>query len=72
MASVEFDISELCEDKKVASAVSAIRLQTTDRLQAYRALAKLYRQLPPLIEAEVADRWGAKLGSPGIEGKDVN
>jgi len=56
-ASVDFDIGELCKNRKVASAVSAIRLQTTDRLYAYRALAALYRKLPPLIETEVAERW---------------
>lgn len=58
-ASVKYDIAELCGHRKVASAVSAIRLQTTDRLYAYRSLAALYRKLPPLIEQEVAERWGA-------------
>ena len=58
MGRVEFDIEELCKNRKTASAVSAIRLQTIDRLQAYRALATLYRKLPPLIETEVAARWG--------------
>ena len=57
-ASVVYDIEELCKNRKTASAVSAIRLQTVDRLQAYRALATLYRKLPPLIEKEVAARWG--------------
>ncbi len=57
-ASVEYDIAELCKNRKVASAVSAIRLQTTDRLNAYQALADLYRKLPPLIEQEISERWG--------------
>ncbi|MGA8203595.1 MAG: hypothetical protein WB812_03695 [Woeseiaceae bacterium] len=60
-ASVQYDIAELCADRKVASAVSAIQLQTVDRLNAYHALAKLYRTLPPLIEEESARRWGRAL-----------
>ena len=67
-SSVDFDIADLCKDKKTASAVSAIRLQTTDRLYAYRALGALYRQLPPLIETEVADRWNVNLASSAPEG----
>jgi len=62
-ASVKYDIAELCDNRKVASAVSAIRLQTTDRLYAYRSLATLYRKLPPLIEQEVAERWGATINA---------
>jgi hypothetical protein len=62
-ASVEYDIGELCKDRKVASAVSAIRLQTMDRFYAYRALASLYRKLPPMIEAEIAERWGVKFSA---------
>jgi hypothetical protein len=62
-ASVEYDIGELCKNRKIASAVSAIRLQTTDRFYAYQALAALYRKLPPLIEAEIAERWGVNLGA---------
>ncbi len=57
-AAVDYDIEELCKIRKAASAVSAIRLQTVDRLQSYQALAALYRRLPPLIEQEVAARWG--------------
>jgi hypothetical protein len=62
-ASVEYDIGELCKNRKIASAVSAIRLQTMDRLYAYQALDALYRKLPPVIEGEVAERWGVKLGA---------
>ena len=57
-ASVDYDIAALCENRKVASAVSAIRLQTVDRLHAYQALEDLYRKLPPLIEQEISERWG--------------
>jgi len=60
-ASVDYDIAELCENRKVASAVSAIRLQTVDRLHAFQALADLYRKLPPLIEEEISERWGRKI-----------
>ncbi len=66
-ASVEYDIGELCKNRKIASAVSAIRLQTTDRFYAYQALAALYRKLPPVIEAEIAARWGVKLGAKANE-----
>jgi hypothetical protein len=62
-ASVEYDIGALCRNRKVASAVSAIRLQTMDRFYAYQALATLYRKLPPMIEGEIAERWGVKLGA---------
>ena len=62
-ASVEYDIGELCKNRKIASAVSAIRLQTMDRFYAYQALAALYRKLPPIIEGEIAERWGEKLGA---------
>ncbi len=62
-ATVEYDIGELCKNPKIASAVSAIRLQTMDRFYAYQALAALYRKLPPLIEREIAGRWGAELGA---------
>ncbi len=62
-ASVEYDIGELCRDRKIASAVSAIRLQTMDRFYAYQALAALYRRLPPMIEGEIAERWGVNLGA---------
>jgi hypothetical protein len=34
-----------------------------DRLYAYQALDALYRKLPPVIEGEVAERWGVKLGA---------
>ncbi len=62
-ASVEYDIGGLCKNRKIASAVSAIRLQTMDRLYAYQALDALYRKLPPVIEGEVAERWGVKLAA---------
>jgi len=62
-ASVEYDIGALCRNRKVASAVSAIRLQTMDRFYAYQALATLYRKLPPIIEREIAERWGERLGA---------
>ena len=62
-ASVDYDIGELCKNRKIASAVSAIRLQTMDRLYAYQALAALYRKLLPMIEGEIAERWGVKLGA---------
>lgn len=62
-ATVQYDIVELCQDRKVASAVSAIRLQTVDRRNAFQALADLYRTLPPLIEDESARRWGRTLGA---------
>lgn len=65
-ASVEYDIGELCRDRKIASAVSAIRLQTMDRFYAYQALAALYRRLPPMIEGEIAERWGVVLGAPAV------
>lgn len=68
-ASVEYDIGELCRDRKIASAVSAIRLQTMDRFYAYQALAALYRRLPPLIEREIAERWGANLGVAAEEAR---
>lgn len=71
MASVEYDIGELCKDRKTASAVSAIRLQTVDRLQAYRALATLYRNLPPLIENEVAARWGRTVDAASTVGTEA-
>ena len=57
-ASVEYDIAKLCKNHKVASAVSAIRLQTVDRLNSFQALSDLYRTLPPLIEQEISNRWG--------------
>lgn len=60
-ASVEYDIAELCKIRKIASAVSAIRLQTVDRLSSYQALLNLYRKLPPLIEKEVSERWGRSI-----------
>lgn len=60
-ASVDYDIAALCENRKVASAVSAIRLQTVDRRSSYQALSNLYRKLPPLIEEEIAERWGRKI-----------
>ncbi|MBL8545572.1 MAG: hypothetical protein JNL81_03865 [Hyphomonadaceae bacterium] len=66
-ASVEYDIGELCRDRKIASAVSAIRLQTMDRFYAYQALATLYRRLPPMIEGEIAERWGVDLGAAAEE-----
>ena len=62
-ASVEYDIGELCKNRKIASAVSAIRLQTMDRLYTYQALDALYRKLPPVIEGEIAERWGVKLAA---------
>ncbi len=68
MGSVEYDIEELCKNRKTASAVSAIRLQTVDRLQSYRALAALYRKLPPLIEKEVAARWGRAIDASSTTG----
>ncbi|MFN0023861.1 MAG: hypothetical protein ACKVS5_08175 [Parvularculaceae bacterium] len=68
-ASVEYDIGELYKNRKIASAVSAIRLQTTDRFYAYKALAALYRKLPPMIEAEIAERWGIKLGAAATTGE---
>ena len=71
MASVEYDIEELCKNRKIASAVSAIRLQTVDRLQAYRALAALYRKLTPLIEKEVAARWGRTINAASAAGPEV-
>ncbi|MGE0182428.1 MAG: hypothetical protein AB7F91_06150 [Parvularculaceae bacterium] len=70
-ASVDFDISELCENKKIASAVSAIRLQTFDRLQAYQALAALYRKLPPLIEKEIEARWGRAIDASSAAGLEI-
>jgi hypothetical protein len=71
-ASVEYDIGDLCKNRKIASAVSAIRLQTTDRFYAYQALAALYRKLPPMIEAEVAERWGVKLGAAATSAERVD
>jgi hypothetical protein len=68
-ASVEYDIGELCRDRKIASAVSAIRLQTMDRFYAYQALAALYRRLPPMIEGEIAERWGVDLGAAAEEAR---
>lgn len=68
-ASVEYDIGELCRDRKIASAVSAIRLQTMDRFYAYQALADLYRRLPPMIEGEIAERWGVNLGAAAEEAR---
>lgn len=62
-ASVEYDLGKLCKNRKIASAVSAIRLQTMDRLYTYQALDALYRKLPPVIEGEVADRWGVRLAA---------
>lgn len=70
-ASVDYDIGELCRNSKVASAVSAIRLQTVDRLQAYQALAALYRKLPPLIEKEVAARWSRTIDASPTAGPEV-
>lgn len=68
-ASVEFDIGELCRNPRIASAVSAIRLQTTDRLYAYQALAAQYRRLPPMIEGEITERWGVNLGASAEEAR---
>jgi hypothetical protein len=34
-----------------------------DRFYAYQALAALYRKLLPMIEGEIAERWGVKLGA---------
>lgn len=68
-ASVEYDIGELCRNRRIASAVSAIRLQTMDRLYAYQALAALYRRLPPMIEGEIAERWGVNLGAPAEQAR---
>jgi len=62
-ATVEYDIAKLCENRKVASAISAIRLQTVDRLYAYQALEDLYRKLPPLIEQEISERWGRTINA---------
>ena len=71
MATVDYDIGDLCKNKKVASAVSAIRLQTLDRLQAYQALSALYKRLPPLIEKEVSLRWGATINATSTIGPEA-
>ena len=60
-AGVVYDIEALCEDPKVASAVSAVSYMTSERLAAFRPILADYRAFLPQIEAELKKRWGVSL-----------
>lgn len=54
---VEFDLQLLCKLPRNAAALSAISLQTRDRLIAFRDLLDQYRNFLPLVESELEMRW---------------
>ncbi len=65
VATAVYDIKELCASKELAFAISAIRLQTFDRQVSGAAILKDYEALLPLMEAELASRWGAVIPVEG-------
>jgi hypothetical protein len=54
---VDYDISLLCRDPAIASAVSAVSYLTSERLEAYRPILQEYEDFMPLIAAELTARW---------------
>lgn len=55
---VDFELQSLCEQPGNAAAISAIRLQSRDRLNAFNALLDQYRDFLPLVRDELESRWG--------------
>jgi len=62
-AGVVYDIDALCNEPRVASAVSAVSYLTTERLAAYRPILADYQAFLPLIEAELKERWGVSINA---------
>jgi hypothetical protein len=58
---VIYDINKLCENPKIASAVSAISLATRERISAYNELLEMYQAFLPKIEDELFNRWQYKI-----------
>lgn len=54
---VIYDISTLCQNPKIAGAVSAVSQTTRERIWAYNELLKLYQDFLPMLEAELFNRW---------------
>ena len=55
---VDFDISEMCSNPRLASAISSTSTITRERQNAYRPILEEYKAFLPIIEAELLKRWG--------------
>ncbi len=63
--SVIYDINLLCENPKIAGAVSAVSLTTRERMGAYNELLAMYQEFLPMLEAELLNRWQFKIKPNG-------
>ena len=54
---VDFDISEMCSNPRLASAISSTSAITRERQNAYRPILEEYKAFLPIIEAELLKRW---------------
>lgn len=64
ISAVDPDIAAMCAEPGIAKSITAITEQTRDRRDAYRPLLEQYRALLPLIDAELAERWGDAIPQP--------
>ena len=54
---VIYDINTLCQNPKIAGAVSAVSQTTRERIIASKELLEMYQEFLPMIEAELLSRW---------------
>ena len=57
VASADFDLQQLCQEPKIASAVSNVSLSTRERLGAYGQLLEGYNDVLSQLTKELASEW---------------
>jgi hypothetical protein len=63
---VEYEIDRLCQDRSLASSVSAVSLGTVDRKRAYAAFQDSMMLILPAIESELKRRWDVELAQTDL------
>lgn len=58
---VDYDIEELCVNRRLTNAISATSNATSERLEAYRPILEAYEGFAPRIAAELESRWNVRI-----------
>ena len=64
---VTYDIEALCELPNLANTISAIGIQSRDRILSFDQLREQYINFLPLLEEELQTRWGYEIGEAAAQ-----